>query len=150
MPNLNLTEFADNLNRIFPEVMRELSRRQTKKTSIGKISAPQCMIINSLDHAVESRMTDIAGLLGVTTAAATGLVDRLVKGGYIQRVDDPGDRRIVRVKLTPRGREAAKNIKQNKRQAIMEVFGQLSENERRIYLSTLEKVRNILMNNQQE
>jgi DNA-binding MarR family transcriptional regulator len=41
------------------------------------------------------RMSDIAVTLGVSTATATGVMDRMVERGIVTRESDPGDRRIV-------------------------------------------------------
>jgi DNA-binding MarR family transcriptional regulator len=43
--------------------------------------------------------------LGLSSAAATGLVDRLERAGLAERTPDPGDRRRVLVALSPRARE---------------------------------------------
>ena len=44
-----------------------------------------------------------ARALGMTLSTATGVVDRLVAQGLIQRLEDPNDRRIVLLKATPAG-----------------------------------------------
>jgi DNA-binding MarR family transcriptional regulator len=49
----------------------------------------------------------LAQASGLTTAAVTAVVDRLVKAGYARRLDDPNDRRRVLVELTPLARERA-------------------------------------------
>ena len=41
----------------------------------------------------------------VTTGAMTNRIDRLEERGYVKRIADPGDRRVVLVRLTPEGRE---------------------------------------------
>ncbi|WP_437583894.1 MarR family winged helix-turn-helix transcriptional regulator [Paramicrobacterium sp. CJ85] len=41
----------------------------------------------------------------VTSGAITNRLDRLVAKGYVTREVDPGNRRSVRVRLTPEGRE---------------------------------------------
>ncbi|MEI6386640.1 MAG: MarR family transcriptional regulator [Spirochaetota bacterium] len=41
----------------------------------------------------------------VSPGAATQLVDALVKAGFAERADDPGDRRSVIVRITPEGRK---------------------------------------------
>ncbi|MEU4931225.1 MarR family transcriptional regulator [Streptomyces yokosukanensis] len=43
----------------------------------------------------------IADLTGLTTGSATRLVDRLERGGYVDRTPDPGDRRRVLVTPVP-------------------------------------------------
>lgn len=49
----------------------------------------------------------LARELGVSKQAAGALVDTLVLRGYVERTPDPGDRRRVTVRLTPRGELAA-------------------------------------------
>ena len=41
----------------------------------------------------------------VTTGAMTNRVDRLEARGYVKRIADPSDRRVVLVRLTPEGKE---------------------------------------------
>jgi DNA-binding MarR family transcriptional regulator len=48
---------------------------------------------------------DLARILGVSTAAATGLVDRLVQHGHVQRHPHEQDRRRTQVEVTESGRE---------------------------------------------
>ncbi|MGH8795234.1 MAG: MarR family winged helix-turn-helix transcriptional regulator [Stackebrandtia sp.] len=43
----------------------------------------------------------LAELMGMTTGAATRMVDRLEAGGYVRREPDPTDRRRVVVRLVP-------------------------------------------------
>jgi len=47
---------------------------------------------------------ELARFTGLTTGAVTGIIDRLVKGGYAERVSDPGDRRRVLVARKPNSR----------------------------------------------
>jgi len=50
-------------------------------------------------------MGEIGKSLEVSLSAATRLVDALVENGLAERVDDPTDRRVVRVALTDEGRQ---------------------------------------------
>jgi DNA-binding MarR family transcriptional regulator len=47
---------------------------------------------------------ELARFTGLTTGAATGIIDRLVKAGYAERVSDPEDRRRVLVSRKPHSR----------------------------------------------
>ncbi len=49
------------------------------------------------------RMSDIAATLGVSTATATGVMDRMVERGIVTRESDPDDRRIVLCCMSPEG-----------------------------------------------
>jgi len=53
---------------------------------------------------------DLATHLGVGLGTVTGLVDRLVARGLVTRREDPHDRRIRRVGLTPAGRALTEQI----------------------------------------
>ena len=44
---------------------------------------------------------DLAAQSGLTAGAITGVIDRLERAGFARRVPDPGDRRRVRVEVTP-------------------------------------------------
>ena len=50
-------------------------------------------------------MGDLSRILGVPFSTATRTVDWLVNNGYIHRLADPDDRRVVRVEPTEAGKE---------------------------------------------
>jgi DNA-binding MarR family transcriptional regulator len=52
------------------------------------------------------RLTELAGLAGITKQSAGELVDDLVGRGYVERIPDPADRRAKLICLTERGKEA--------------------------------------------
>lgn len=144
MPSISLAEFADKLNELMPEMARSIIRRQSDELIKGKITLPQFFILNFLKKEGEQRMTDIARILNVTTAAATGLVDRMVKSGYATRVFDPQDRRIIRVKLSVKGIDVVQRVLSHRRRMIMDTFGKISQQEREDYLRILMRVKDIL------
>lgn len=76
---------------------RELNR--------GGLSYPQFFLLTYLSSEESLTMTDIAGKMGHSTAAATGLVDRIEKLGYVERVHASEDRRKILVRITSKGTE---------------------------------------------
>jgi DNA-binding MarR family transcriptional regulator len=50
-------------------------------------------------------MGDLSRIMGVPFSTATRTADWLVNNGYVQRLADPEDRRVVRVELTGAGKE---------------------------------------------
>jgi DNA-binding MarR family transcriptional regulator len=52
------------------------------------------------------RLTELAGLAGMTKQSVGELVDDLVNLGYVERIPDPEDRRAKLICLTDRGIEA--------------------------------------------
>jgi len=147
---LSLGDFADQLNMIMPVLLKEFVRRNTNELFKGKVTLPQLLVLQFLHENPDARMTDAAQFMKVSTAALTGLADRLVKSGYIARSFDSGDRRIIRVNLTPKGRELVRKIKEQRRQMVIDVFGKISEQEREDYLRILNRIRDVLTRERQE
>jgi len=73
----------------------------------------------------------------VTTAAMTGIVDKLVRNSCVVRVNDPADRRIVKIKLMAKGESILKIIRDNEKKITMQIFGMISQKEREDYLKIL-------------
>lgn len=67
------------------------------------LSMPQIRAIFHLHHGSKCGVSDVGELLGVTNAAASQMIDRLVLKGYIERSEDPVDRRAKRLRLTKKG-----------------------------------------------
>jgi DNA-binding MarR family transcriptional regulator len=53
---------------------------------------------------------DVAGYLMLRHHSAVGLVDRAVKAGLVERQEDAGDRRIVRLRLTTLGEQTLQQL----------------------------------------
>jgi DNA-binding MarR family transcriptional regulator len=62
--------------------------------------------IMKLAAAGGERSTRLAQRLAVAKPTLTAIADGLVAAGYASRTAEPGDRRVVRLSLTPAGREA--------------------------------------------
>lgn len=146
MTGISIADFAQKMNQIIPEIMKGFVHRQDNDVYKGKITLPQLLILELLSRQGASKMTELAKHMKVSTAASTGIVQRLVLLGYVQREYDSSDRRIVRIKLTPKGTELLKKISQQRTQSVIKIFGQISENDRGEYLRILMQVKDILDN----
>lgn len=60
--------------------------------------------------------------LGVSAPTASGLVDRLVEKGLLERVDDSTDRRIRRLHITAAGMALTRQVDSLLERAMMEVI----------------------------
>jgi DNA-binding MarR family transcriptional regulator len=57
-------------------------------------------------------MSALAAQLGVGLSTVSGLVDRLVEHGYLERREDPADRRQQRVTVTPEGASVVERMRE--------------------------------------
>lgn len=69
------------------------------------LSASQVNTLMRLYHHGTCGVTDIAQSLGITNAASSQLLDKLVSQGLIDRSEDAHDRRVKQITLTEKGRE---------------------------------------------
>ena len=85
-------------------------------------------------------MGEFSSALSVPLSTATRIADWLVENGYIQRLPDSDDRRVVRVSLTDTGKELFKAIDRYIRQRMQQILSSLTAEERTILLTLVNKV----------
>ncbi len=90
---------------------REFLLNLSKDLSRGNISFSQFYLLSYLTTSRDLTMTDIARKMGHSTAAATGLVDRMEKLGYVERSHAIDDRRKVMVRITAKGIELVSRLR---------------------------------------
>jgi len=150
MPGLSLSDFARKMNEVMPVIMREFGRRLVNELYKGKITLPQFLLLEFLQREGESKMTALAHFMNVTTAAMTGIVERLVRDGYVVRAYQAQDRRIIKIELTFQGIDLVKRINQQRCQMVIRIFGKISEADRREYLRILMQIKDILSAKEKE
>ena len=73
---------------------------EMKKAGIRGIRATHGFVIRAV-AAEEPGISRLAVLLDTSKQAASRLADTMVKGGFLARYSEPGDRRRVWLRLTP-------------------------------------------------
>src|ERR1700727_3435740 len=84
---------AEELAEIVMHMQRKFLHNLSEELGRGNVSFPQYFLLGCLEKQEVLTMSGIASKMGHTTAAATGLVDRLEKLRYVQRfpaLDDRG------------------------------------------------------------
>ncbi len=92
--------------------MRTIARlARVLDCALGDLSLPQYRVLAAVDDGGE-RATALATGLALAKPTVTAAVDGLVERGYLVREPVPGDRRGLRIALTPRGRQALEDAEQ--------------------------------------
>src|SRR5882672_6338052 len=94
-------------------LQRCLMLRLSEELSRGQVSFPQFFLLGHIATHDFLSMSEIAEKMSHSTAAATGLIDRLENLGYVQRTHAASDRRKVFVRITKRGTELVERIRQD-------------------------------------
>lgn len=102
---------------------------------------PQLRLLFHLYTDSDTAMSALAEVLGITMASATGLVDRLVQKGVVERIQVPEDRRIVKCRLTEQGQTAVLALWDSSFDLMKELLEKLSGLE----LDVIERAIDILL-----
>jgi DNA-binding MarR family transcriptional regulator len=67
------------------------------------LSMPQFSILMQLHYKGTTGLSEISERFDISAAAASQLVEKLVQSGYLERAEDPNDRRAKNLRLTAAG-----------------------------------------------
>ena len=81
--------------------------RELKPHGIG---VQEWRVLAALAAHGAQRLSDLAALTSIDLSTLSRLVGRMARGGLVARERMGGDRREVRVRLTPRGRQTTRGI----------------------------------------
>ena len=87
---------------------------------------------------------ELSHLLGVTSAASSGVVDRLAARGHVQRRPHPADGRRTQVEITGSGRQALDSLLEPLQARLAGVDASLGEAERAAVGRYLTRVTEVL------
>jgi DNA-binding MarR family transcriptional regulator len=134
---------AEELAEIVMQMQRRFLLKLSEALSHGSVSFPQYFLLGYLDKQEVITMSGIASKMAHTTAAATGLVDRLEKLGYVQRPHALDDRRKVMVRITKKGSDLVAGIRKDMVEKIMTLLREhLTAEEGRTWLQIYRKIAN--------
>jgi DNA-binding MarR family transcriptional regulator len=111
------------------DVYRDAIREALDAAGCDDVPRNGTFVLAALDHRssepVFSPQADVAASLGLSKQTTSQLIDTLVLREYLERRNDPADRRRMGLRLTVRGRSAARVI-QTAIDAIDAAVAQLS------------------------
>lgn len=118
----------------------------TRLRAIG-LSVPQFDLLSTLSEREGITQSDLAERLYVTKGNVSGLVDRLVDAGLVERRAIANDRRSYALHLTAHGRQLAEQGLATQRDYVAETLGRLPQRDlaefERLVLSWREQIRRV-------
>ncbi len=115
---------------------REFLLNLSRELNRDNISFAQFFLLGYLATSKELTMTDIARKMGHSTAAATGLVDRLEKLGYMERTHAIDDRRKVLVRITSRGLELVSRLRDELQNQVAAAMSETSSEDAASFMTS--------------
>jgi DNA-binding MarR family transcriptional regulator len=110
------------------------------KSSLN-LTRAQCRVLAYLSHYGEVNQARLAGLLEVAPISAGRLLDRMEEGGWIERRDDPDDRRARQVRMTEKAEQALDRARRVGDEITAEALAGFSAQERDQLIGLLQRVR---------
>jgi len=89
-------------------------------------------------------MGELCKMAQVKMPSMTEAVNRFVKEGFLERVRDDGDRRVVKVKMTAKGKKMHKEVLKKRADELTKMFGCLTLKDRMKLVDSLKDVSAIL------
>lgn len=140
MSQRNLNQYVKRFEQLMPLFHRSLSEMDHCCVEKMELTPPQLIVLKTISSIDNCMMSDLSKHLGVTMGNMTTMVDRLIKEDYLKREQSPDDRRVVRVKLTSKGKEVTAKATKRKQAMLLNVLSKLSNKDIESMLGIIEKI----------
>lgn len=89
-------------------------------------------------------MGELCQRMYLACSTVTDLVDRMERGGLVARERDPHDRRVVRLRVLPRGYQVLEAVLEERRRYLAGVLARLDEGELERLAASLRRVYHLM------
>lgn len=103
---------AANLESLLPRLMRRLFTLDPSHPS-NELTLAQLRVCTILQGGART-VSGISEELSISVSAATQIADRLERAGYVERVAEPDDRRMRKLRLTAHGDEVMRSRRETR------------------------------------
>jgi DNA-binding MarR family transcriptional regulator len=141
-----IEEFGDQL-RNWRNFFTEFFNRVIKDS--GKISGfdfsiSQFKTMAAFRDDVDCSMSELSKNASVTMPTMTEMIDNLERVGIAERIRDSQDRRVIKVRLTEKGKQLRKQFMDKRRSELKNILSNLSRNDRDELKDALAKAYTVL------
>lgn len=111
------------------EVSFRITAMLTRIAALNDLSLTQLRLLAIL-RSGRPRMAELASNLGLDRSTVSGLIDRAVARGIVERSANPSDGRVVHIQLTAAGQNLADRLSADMADAVTQLTGRLGGAER--------------------
>jgi DNA-binding MarR family transcriptional regulator len=94
------------------------------REGVQGLTAPQFRTLDMVHNGVD-KPADVANMLGISPPALSWILDKLEKGGYLEREMSREDRRRIIIKLTGMGKDVVQRVNANRRANIRKILKEM-------------------------
>lgn len=136
----NRTQLIEEILHSFHAIRNITKTRALHLGHQNHITHSQWFVLTIIEHFKRKSIKDIAQALEMSSSAATQLAEPLVQAGFVTRQEDPKDRRLVQLELTPKGKKHLTATKEKRINEMAEVFEILTDKELEEFVRLHKKV----------
>jgi DNA-binding MarR family transcriptional regulator len=157
-PDSNADQFIDLIKTLFrlrnkflvPEFLSRINKYICESLKKNKLSVKEgyamiqiFMLIAKSE--VPPTMGQISDHLNITLSIATYIIDGLVETQLVERVSDPSDRRVIRIRLTEKGSTYYQTFKDHIKKQVKELLSHFTLEEQTQLLALNKKLLDLLI-----
>jgi len=118
------------------------------KSSVGimgfAVNMSQLKAMTAFSEDSPLSMGELCKMANVKMPSMTEVVDRFEKEGILERIRDDEDRRVVKVKMTVKGKKMHKEVLKRRADELTKMFGVLTTQDRIKLVDSLKNVSSLL------
>ncbi len=133
----------ETLNELLVKLFKDILEIEAKSLiteEFKDITYNDMHIIEAVGIDEPRNMKTVAKLMSVTTGTLTKAMDALCDKGYVIRERSTKDKRVIKLRLTDRGKSAYYHHEQFHRQMIKNIASEMSEQETEVLIYALAKM----------
>ena len=124
-----------------------MASRLIREQTVGhgthcSLSVAQIKVLSIAKDGGTPTMKEIANSLLITSPSATAAINQLVKNGHLERIPDKTDRRVIRLKITAKGKKTFDEHYKIFVAKIAEVLKHLNNQEKAAFAGIFKKIIN--------
>lgn len=136
----DIDEYALQVILTILHIIGNLRNSSVEASSEVELSYPQSLLLYTVLEAESATITQLSNSLKVTQGVVSRMVDRLEEKGLVERSRDREDRRVVTVRLSPRGREFALSMIDLHLEGLRKALKKISPGDRERFLGVLKEI----------
>lgn len=139
-----LQEINDFLVTVFNDILT-IEESELQKSKFDDLSIKEFHTIEAIGLHDEKISSEVAKSLSITVGTLTVAINNLEKKGYVERIRDASDRRVVKLKLTNKGRLVFRVHQHFHKQMVMAVMQGLDDQEQDVLIKALKNLHAFLI-----
>ena len=117
------------------------SRRITKELARrAQLTGPQLTVVKILEGIGDLSLSELSDKIRAQNSTVTGIIDRMEREGLVVRARSSEDKRVVKIKLTPKGGKLARAIKVEPMEIFRSALDGLTPTEQRDLVRIMTKL----------